>query len=361
MSLMFSLSRLHWRIRRGLRLLQGVFTGLVVLALAMCGAPQEGGESHTGNFLLSCSSDQTCKGGAAGLPSLECSCSFCTTPCTEVKTCEEQLSALDDPTLRANLRCRPRPPACTPDIQDDVTTGVCDVACESDLDCSGYGRAFLCVAGYCRQHDPLLSPAGPPLECPTGTALVRGSTNESVADLCVDLFEVTVSAYRGCVSAGVCSAPALGNYFVDGADRYPVDFVSPDDANDYCQYAEQRLPTRAEWGWAAQNGSVMTLFPWGDRSPDVTDAVPRVCALTTSQVCAVGSFEAGNSATGLADLAGNVAELVLDGAAYCVAGGSFKSTNADMPATVDSLGSASCDPYTVPAETIGFRCVALPR
>jgi sulfatase modifying factor 1 len=51
---------------------------------------------------------------------------------------------------------------------------------------------------------------------------------------------------------------------IEGKDNYPVVHIAYKDAMAYCQWANRRLPTEAEWESAAQGTGVDKVFTWGD-------------------------------------------------------------------------------------------------
>lgn len=58
------------------------------------------------------------------------------------------------------------------------------------------------------------------------------------------------------------------------AGNYPICFVTWEDARDFCNWLSEkeerqyRLPTEAEWEYAARGGLIGNLYPWGDSTPD---------------------------------------------------------------------------------------------
>ena len=118
--------------------------------------------------------------------------------------------------------------------------------------------------------------------------------------------EVTNKQYRICVSAGACSAPT--SYI--GEDDQPVVNVDWEQARKFSEWVGGRLPTEAEWEYAARSGGSEQEYPWGDEAATCERAVISDCGGEAARVC---SKTAGNTKHGLCDMAGNVSEWTRDG------------------------------------------------
>ena len=131
----------------------------------------------------------------------------------------------------------------------------------------------------------------------------------------MDQVEVTNGMYGLCVQAGICRPPGQvrsdnrEEYFGNAEfNDYPVVFVTWYDADAYCIWAGRRLPTEAEWEYAAR-GNDKRNYPWGDELPNEYTANFMNLVGDTARV---GSYVEGASPFGVLDLSGNVWEWVAD-------------------------------------------------
>ena len=130
----------------------------------------------------------------------------------------------------------------------------------------------------------------------------------------LDRTEVTNAQYALCVAEGACRASRLANNPGYNGDDYPVAGIPWQDAAAYCAWAGGRLPTEAEWEYAAR-GAQGAIFPWGDEFDCVGGNFwddDTGCDDGYPEPAPVGSFPKGSSWCGALDLAGNVWEWVAD-------------------------------------------------
>jgi formylglycine-generating enzyme len=99
-----------------------------------------------------------------------------------------------------------------------------------------------------------------------------------------------------------------GRSFPAGKEKYPVVFVNWYAASAYCQAQGKRLPSEAEWEFAARGGLQGKAFPWGDEMPGKTQA--NFSAGGLKAPTSVASYPA--NGYGLFDMAGNVWEFLAD-------------------------------------------------
>ncbi|HEX8114539.1 MAG TPA: formylglycine-generating enzyme family protein, partial [Kofleriaceae bacterium] len=198
------------------------------------------------------------------------------------------------------------------------------------------------------------SPAG------TGDDDEHPGHDVTLSAYCIDRTEVTVKAYAACVQAKGCTAAPLTvqwsggsaqdvqrySRFCNREDRpdHPINCVDWNQAAAYCTWADKRLPSEAEWEYAAR-GTDGRVYPWGNETPSATRlnaCGPECVAMAKRELNAdwrpmydtndawestapVGRFPAGASPFGALDMAGNVWEWTADW--Y----GTYKATAATNP------------------------------
>ncbi len=143
---------------------------------------------------------------------------------------------------------------------------------------------------------------GEPSEYPERRVLVSG--------FAIERYEVSNRAYSACVAAGACD---LSPYLDDpelGRPQHPVVGLSWDDARRYCEWAGRRLPTEAEWEYAAR-GTDNRQFPWSGAF-DPRKANTRRSDDGFASTAPVVALAAGDSPFGVRNMAGNAAEWVND-------------------------------------------------
>jgi serine/threonine-protein kinase len=175
---------------------------------------------------------------------------------------------------------------------------------------------------------PVNPPVTPSTSIPEGMALVKGGkfmmgTDDAgteadakpahevtVQDFLLDETEVTNQQYQQFVKATGHAAPShwQNGEFPSGEANLPVWNVSWEDAKAYAAWAKKRLPTEAEWEYAAR-GSSNLKYPWGPNwSPRYSNSKED----GRDKPVAVRSYPSGKSWCGIYDLAGNVSEWVED-------------------------------------------------
>ena len=208
-------------------------------------------------------------------------------------------------------------------------------------------------------------PPPPPATCPEGMIDVPGGKfymgsdddldlekpahRVSIGRFCMDRFEVTTADYKACSDRGECKRASRTNEWAgitdgerkafdplcnireaDSLGRHPINCVTWEMAQTYCAWQDKRLPTEAEWEFAAR-GPDGRKYPWGDEEPSALflNACGKECVAWERKnhveegamfdgddgwvhTAPVGSFPKGASRYGVEDVVGNVWEWVAD-------------------------------------------------
>ncbi len=238
-----------------------------------------------------------------------------------------------------------------------------DVAIDGGAPPCVAGAAFIAAGSFMMGSDLLAFPRPIPVH------LV------SLSAFCIDVTEVTAAAYAACVSTSRC-APADSAAGCNGTAparaMHPINCVDWAQARAYCQSRGGDLPTEAQWEFAAR-GPAMRDFPWG---ADATAAATYACwSGGRTSTCPVHTHPLGDTPTGVADLAGNVREWVLDWytAVYSLTpvmdptgassgtervrrGGSWV-VETNPPRALNAAYRGGFGPPTERLPQVGFRCV----
>jgi len=127
----------------------------------------------------------------------------------------------------------------------------------------------------------------------------------------MDRVEVTNAMYLKCINAGICTNPASDNiYYNKWAYRnHPIIYITWYQSNEYCQWADRRLPTEAEWEKSAR-GTDSRPYPWGFTNPN-----PRLANYEDTMIheaIPVFHYPLGASPYGVLNMSGNAREWVAD-------------------------------------------------
>lgn len=131
--------------------------------------------------------------------------------------------------------------------------------------------------------------------------------------------EITVAQYLQCVLNNICDTPISNdsNWHTPGRSAHPINALSWTEANELAEYLGGRLPTEAEWEYAARKNR-NHRYPWGADEPTCVQAnfndglQGDGCGNgMTAPVCELSPN--GDSSLGICDMGGNVWEWVIDG------------------------------------------------
>lgn len=234
---------------------------------------------------------------------------------------------------------------------------------------------------YCESIHEIGTPSTCSREMYETLSLVTEKRQVRVSAFYMDRYEVSRLSYIECIAADVCDRQSLDEaLYLTYADLPDIDIpldlpmtgVSYTDAAVYCAWRQGRLPTEAEWEYAAA-GSQQNIYSWGN---DI-ETVPANCSDSScakipsinvengfAGLASVDSYEDGQSWAGIYNLSGNASELtstryypssnLIRDEMRILKGGSWR-----LP--LERLANWMREPTGVDATSIrddqGFRCV----
>jgi formylglycine-generating enzyme required for sulfatase activity len=183
----------------------------------------------------------------------------------------------------------------------DVNT-VTNAQFRSFVDATGYvtlAERAPDVAEIMRQLPPGTPPPDPRLLVPGSVVFVPNAKAVNLRDW---------SQWWAWIPGANWRHPDGPDSSIEGKDNFPVVQVAWDDAVAYARWAGRRLPTEAEWEFAARGGDRHTFHAWGNDPHDPEDPQAHIYTGSFPSHDAapkpVGSFRP--TAFGLYDMAGNV-------------------------------------------------------
>jgi len=205
---------------------------------------------------------------------------------------------------------------------------------------------------------------------------------------------VSVRQYQWCLSAGPCKPKHVGsggrfhfrNDEAQGGLSHakkdsvqPVNGVTWEGARRYCEWIGGRLPTEAEWEYAARGGPLQLRYPWGDEAPTCQHAFygggpARLCPVKRAVPVNFQPARGHDTHSFILHQAGNVWEWTADwyaedyyarspkqdprgpetGTGRVQRGGGWSD---DDPAVLRGANRSQMDP-TLKMPDVGFRCAA---
>ena len=179
-------------------------------------------------------------------------------------------------------------------------------------------RAFVKATGYVTVAEKapdakeLLAQLPPGTPPPDPKLLVPGSLVFSPTDHDVDLHDW--SQWWRWTPGANWKHPTGPRSSIEGRDDYPVVQVAYADAVAYAEWAGRRLPTEAEWEFAARGGHAHAEYVWGDAAFDAEHPQAHIYdgkfPTHPAEPKPVESFPA--TGYGLHDMAGNVWQWTSD-------------------------------------------------